>query len=117
MRKGRDRVCLNCGMTVSHQSLGCPKCDAVLSEQTDGSTLSCDIAHHGERVSDALTKLDDLLEEAKYGVTAQLRLIVGSGLIRDEVNAVLGTYLFRNEILSYEQDGRNTGSIIVRIRK
>ena len=54
----RTVVCLDCGMQVPDDIRRCPKCDNQLDRQTDGSTVTIDIAHHGERVSDALRKLE-----------------------------------------------------------
>ena len=104
-------------MYVSSHDRTCPKCDAVLSEQTDGSVLSRDIAHHGERIHEAMSKLDDLIELAKSDVTARLRIIVGTGLIREAACGRLSDYVFRQDIIKFEQDGKNRGVIIVHIRR
>ncbi|MBV1877926.1 MAG: Smr/MutS family protein [Pseudomonadales bacterium] len=112
-----SKPCLDCGMEVSTGTKFCPKCDAELSLQSDGSIITKDIAHHGERVHEAMHKLDQLIEQGKADVTAKLRIIVGSGQIRDEANAILGGYLFRQDILGFEQDGSNQGAIIVSLRR
>lgn len=104
-------------MGVSSSVQYCPKCDAELDLQTDGSVLTCDIAHHGERVHEALAKLNSLIAVARADVTARLRLIVGTGLIRDEVCATLNNYERRGEILGFEQDGRNRGAIVIFLRQ
>jgi hypothetical protein len=104
-------------MFISPSDVTCPKCDSKISDQTDGSVITVDIAHNGERVFEAVAKLDELIAGAKSGVTAKIRLIVGSGLIRDEINAQLSTYAFRGEILKFEQDGNNTGAVLVTIRR
>ena len=103
-------------MFITPSDVICPKCDARLSSQTDGSVITVDIAHHGERVKEAITKLDELLAEAQSGLTARLRLIVGSGLIREEIYAQLSNYAFRKEILKFEQDGKNKGAVLVTLR-
>ena len=43
------RVCLSCGMTLSETVKVCPKCDSELDNQTDGSIITVDIAHNGEK--------------------------------------------------------------------
>ena len=103
-------------MATFHGQKECPKCDEILSAQSDGSTLTFDIAHQGERVGEAVLKLENILVELQSGNTTYLRLIVGSGLIRDEVNTILGTLLHRKEILGFDQDGRNSGAIVVHLK-
>ena len=103
-------------MLVARHDAICPKCDAVLSAQTDGSIVTSDIAHQGERVHEAMAKLEHLIIEAKLHVTAKLRIIVGSGLIRDEAEARLSNLVFRGDIIKFEQDGHNKGVLMVRIR-
>jgi len=94
----------------------CPKCDNRLDQQTDGSTMIVDIAHHGERVRDALGKLDSQIEQARSGIVATLRIIVGSGAIRDAVLARLLDLEYRKVIISHELDKDNTGAILVRLK-
>ena len=78
--------------------------------------MTYDIAHHGERVRDALMKLQDLVDELRASPTGNLRLIVGHGLIKEEVQHTLATMLFRKDILDFSQDGRNTGAFIIRLK-
>src|SRR5690554_3654867 len=93
MSSSFNRQCLHCGMRVTvayadyEESLAlvCPKCDGRLFRQSDGSVLTRDIAHGGETVVEALAKLDDSLEQAWRGYCRALRVIVGGGLIREEV--------------------------------
>jgi hypothetical protein len=103
-------------MLVSHDTRHCPKCDNRLDKQTDGSTITIDIAHHGERVGDALRKLDRDLKETRRGIAANLRLIVGSGSIRDAVLARLMDYERRGVIKSHELEGHNAGAILVTLK-
>ena len=62
------RICLDCGMEVPLCHPECPKCDARLSTQSDGSVLHLDIAHHGETVAMAMSLLQQALEEAVHAV-------------------------------------------------
>jgi len=117
LKSKNNRTCLNCGMFVSGSDRQCPKCDSILNEQTDGSIVTVDIAHHGERVYEAIAKLDDLIAMAKSDVIARLRLVVGSGTIKNEVCAHLSTCVFRGEIIRFEPDPLNDGVVLVDVRK
>ena len=115
-RRRSLRACLDCGMSVASDTGVCLKCDGVLQEQTDGSVITEDIAHHGERIHEALDKLDRLIDQAKSGFTARICLITGSGLIREAVIGRLGDYLFRGDIKSFDPDGGNPGVIDIQLR-
>lgn len=120
-----QRQCLDCGMLhqiepceISERDAGqyCEKCDSALMEQTDGSTLTVDIAHQRETVAVALEKFEASLNEAWQGHSRQLRLIVGGGLIRDAVLAELYFKRSRGTVLDFVEEGRNGGAVRVRIR-
>ena len=110
------RPCFRCGMSVFADLRICPKCNAVLVEQTDGSTLTADIAHQGERVHEALEKLASLIDEARCGFTYKVRLITGSGFIREAAYARLGDYQSSGDIKSFDIDSANPGVILVYVR-
>ena len=112
----RTLYCLNCGMTTDQHDRHCPKCDNRLDLQSDGSTVTVDIAHHGERVRDALRKMHAEIADAKLGVARYLRLIVGSGLIREEVMAALGDLAFRKDIVQWDPETPNSGAILVQLK-
>lgn len=112
----RDQYCLNCGMHLDVQARRCPKCDNELDQQTDGSTVTIDIAHNGERVHEALRKLRDRIDEMKQGVAQYLRLVVGSGAIKEETLAVLHELERRKVIVRYEIEPRNQGAILVKLK-
>jgi hypothetical protein len=95
----------------------CPKCDNNLETQTDGSTITLDIAHNGETVREALRKMVQALETANRGVAARLRIIVGSGLIQEACLEWLINYQRRGDIRSYEQESHNAGAIVVYLNK
>ena len=78
--------------------------------------MTVDIAHHGERVHEALAKLDTVLVETDAGVNARIRLIVGGGLIRDAVLARLSEVQRRGAILRFSQQRNNAGVVIVQVR-
>ena len=110
-------ICLNCGMTTSDRERRCPKCDNRLDLQTDGSTISVDIAHHGERVHEALNKLQKELKFARTGIAQYLRLIVGTGVIRDEAMATLADLERRKVILRFDLEHENSGAILVKLKQ
>lgn len=118
------RQCLHCGFTLDiappelhdRRPAPCPKCDSDLFAQSDGSVLTQDIAHAGETVPQALAKLERVLEEALAGYSREVRLITGGGLIREEALGQL-TFLQREaRILSFREEGRNRGAVLVRLR-
>ena len=111
-----QKICLNCGMSLSDAMHCCPKCDNVLNLQHDGSTITVDIAHQGERISEALGKMENEIEFARKGVAMYIRFIVGSGLIRDEVLLALRDSKFRNEIMDFEPEPFNAGAVLVRLK-
>lgn len=106
--------CLQCGMEVSGPR--CLKCDSVIAEQTDGSTVWVDIAHSGQTVREAMRELGYELRINGEGVSRYLGLIVGNGKIRDEVLARLGDLKFRGDIQGFENTETNPGQILVQIK-
>lgn len=110
------QTCLNCGMVVDASTLNCPKCDNSLSLQHDGSTVTVDIAHQGERVNEALQKMHTEIELARRGVAMQIRLVVGTGRIREEVLLVLRDLVFRGDVLDFKPEPDNIGAILVRLK-
>tara|TARA_B110000858_G_scaffold130062_1_gene147876 strand:- start:5484 stop:5795 length:312 start_codon:yes stop_codon:yes gene_type:complete len=103
-------------MSVSEEMSHCPKCDNALNLQNDGSTTTVDIAHQGERVSEALQKMQSEIDLARQGVSMNIRLVVGSGLIRDEVLLALRDLKFRGDIVDFETETFNTGAVLVRLK-
>ena len=111
-----ERVCLQCGMSLKAATGYCPKCDNDLEQQTDGSTVTVDIAHHGERVHEAIQKMDRTIETSRSSSAQFLRLVVGGGAIRDEVSMALIATERRGDIKSFQQDDRNPGVIMIRLK-
>ena len=109
-------MCLQCGMSIKFHVNICPKCDNNLERQTDGSTLTVDIAHKGERVHEALEKMEDAIAIAKSGTTQFLNLIVGGGVIREDVLQTLVKVERLGEIESFEQDNQNAGIVIIKLK-
>jgi hypothetical protein len=109
-----SRHCLSCGMAIVAPV--CPKCDSVIAEQSDGSVVQVDIAHHGETVREAMIKLDESLTDAQFGVARFLRVIVGSGLIREEALVHLRGAEFRGDVFDVSTTPSNRGQILVQIK-
>ena len=96
--------------------LNCVKCDENLYLQHEGRVLSRDIAHGHETVARALEKLDHLLLEAWRGYYRGARIIVGGGLIREEVLRQLAYYRQRGIVRGYREDSPNRGAIVATLR-
>jgi|TARA_B110000977_G_scaffold30657_2_gene40345 hypothetical protein len=110
------QTCLNCGMRINSGARRCPKCDNHLDEQTDGSTVTVDIAHNGERVHEALRRLHDQVEAENRGVAQYIRFIVGSGVIREEAMMSLEDLERRGVIVHQEMERGNGGAILVKLK-
>ena len=111
------QTCLNCGMRIDRDERRCPKCDNQLDEQTDGSTITVDIAHNGERVHEALRKMNRQVEAANRGVAQYIRFIVGSGVIKEEVMMSLRDLERRGVIVHQEIERGNSGAILVKLKR
>ena len=111
------RRCQQCGFPADDDVRHCPKCDAPLRTQTDGSSATIDVAHRQETVAEALRKLRSAIQRHRSGLTRSLRVVVGQGIIRDAVADEL-TALRRNRtIAGWDFEKRNPGSILVRLKK
>lgn len=121
----RPRQCLTCGMLLELPLQGyrdrhpepCPKCEDELYAQSDGSTLTQDIAHSGETVNQALDKLERSLDRAWAGHARHVRLIVGGGLIHDEALGFLRYLESEGHILNVAEAGHNPGALLVQLRR
>ena len=108
--------CLDCGMILDEHTKHCPKCDNVIDQQTDGSTITVDIAHQGETVQAALTKLNRELELAKSGIAKNLRIIVGTGRIREEILRTLNDLQRRSAINGFIAEPHTPVAIVIQIK-
>lgn len=122
--KLKSRECLFCGLLAAgvtgeiadrHLEPLCVKCDTPLWSQSDGSTVTVDIAHQRETVSQALAKFNAALNQSWQRSHAEhLRLILGGGLIRD---AVLGELFFlHSKGIVLDVTEENRGAVLVRLR-
>ena len=103
-------------MSFGEDTRYCPKCDNALDLQHDGSTITVDIAHDGERVGEALRKMQSEIDLARKGIAMCLRLVVGSGLIREEVLLALRDLEFRGDIKGFDFESPNAGAVLVRLK-
>ena len=103
-------------MSIEETVPTCPKCDNDLSLQHDGSTITVDIAHSGERVSEAMRKMQSEIDAARKGVAKHIRFIVGSGLIREQVLLALRDLEFRGEVKDFDLEASNRGAILVTLK-
>ena len=110
------KECLDCGMQVDAFLKRCPKCDNKLDEQTDGSTRTFDIAHNGEKVHEALAKMRHHIDTTKAGTAQFLRLVVGTGVIREEVTYSLIEMERRKAIKKFDTDGANSGAVLIQLK-
>jgi hypothetical protein len=120
------RQCLHCGMTVPAPrlhfdalppALWCPKCDQNLYLQSNGSCLTRDIAHQRETIVRALDKLDALLLEGWCGNYQTIRIIVGGGVIREQVLGQLHYHQQQGRLLACREESPNKGAILVTLRQ
>lgn len=111
------RECLRCSFPVPPGLSHCPKCDANLSSQTDGSIATIDIAHRRETIEIALRKLDQAINQHRNGLTQTLRVVVGRGRIGTAANAHLGRLRATGEIVSYGFEPGNPGAILVELKR
>jgi predicted oxidoreductase len=110
------KICLDCGMSIDEDIRRCPKCDNFLDYQHDGSITTVDIAHQGEKVDEALCKMRAAVDAARNGIELYLRLIVGSGVIRDEVLVALRDLKASGDVKSFGVESSNSGSIKLRLK-
>lgn len=120
-----QRRCRDCGFPQDTAALSldalpprqsCPKCDANIYAQHDGSCWTYDIAHSQETVARALGKLDAALLEGWGSHAATLRLVVGGGAIRREILGQLTYYQRLGRLLAFAEDSPNRGAILLRLR-
>jgi hypothetical protein len=98
------------------RTLACPKCDANVYLQHDGTLLTGDVAHRRETIGRALEKLDELLLEGWRGYYKGVRIVVGGGSIREEVRAQLRHYAGRGIVREHRDESANPGAIVAILR-
>ena len=76
-------------MSLFNTSETCPKCDSVIENHFQPTTLTIDVAHNKETVEQALVKLHRVFKKNKVMKYRQIRVIVGSKTIKSEVRKEL----------------------------
>ena len=112
--KGRD--CLECGFITTTGEDICKKCDAVLSAQSDGSTVKVDIAHQNETVVQATEKLGAAIKEQMAGYTQTLVVVTGRGRIKGAVWPQLEAMAHAGKIVAVDEEPHNPGALLVTLR-
>ena len=115
MDRTKKILCQFCGMSIFNTSKMCPKCDSNIKDQYHSSTLTVDVAHNKETVKQAIDKLYQVIERNQILKHRQIRIIVGSKMIRDEVMNELEALKRGKAILGFEMDGKNSGALLIRM--
>ena len=102
-------------MSLFNSSKTCPKCDSAIENQFQPSTLTVDVAHNKETVKQALIKLHRVLKKNEVMKHRQIRVIVGSKIIRAEVIKELETLKRQKAIFGFKTDGENSGALVIRM--
>lgn len=111
------RECRECSYVSPPGTEHCPKCDADLMTQSDGTIVTIDIAHHRETVDQAKLKLDRAVNHHRNQLTHSLRVIVGRGKIGRSVSLHLQRLRADGDIVGFALEEGNAGAIIVRLKR
>ena len=117
MDREKKILCQFCGMSLFNTSETCPKCDSVIENQFQPATLTIDVAHNKETVEQALVKLHRVFKKNKVMKYRQIRVIVGSKIIRSEVIKELEILKREKTIFDFKTDGKNSGALLVRMER
>ena len=115
MDKRKKILCQFCGMSLFNTSKPCPKCDSDLEDQYRSTTLTVDVAHNKETVKRAIGKLYQVIERNQIMKHRQIRIIVGSKKIREEVVNELEALKRGKAIFDFGMDGKNSGAFLIRM--
>ena len=113
--------CPSCGFPIDRRNMPavCPKCDEDLIRAKARKPLVVDLAHRGETVSQALSKLDQAVSECVWHGHPSLKVIHGHGSsggasrIKPQVLAALRKHAERLGAVM-EPDGDNPGAHVLR---
>jgi len=107
--------CFQCGMNYPDNEKRCPKCDFGRFEQNRGAMTSVDIAHNLQTVDQATQEFYSALAQAKRDCYSELEIIVGGGLINQEISKILDAEVWKNSIKKYWQEPHNRGAYILKL--
>ena len=111
------RRCVECSFPVTDSDTVCPKCDARLVGQTDGSTVTIDIAHGKQRIHQAIEQLRSSVAIQQRNTTQFLRVIVGGDRIRKAALIELQSMQAHGLIEQFGQDDNNRGAMMVLLKR
>ena len=115
MDKRKKILCQFCGMSLFSSSKTCPKCDSDIENQYNYTTFTLDVAHNKETVKQAIDKLYQVIEQNQIMRHRQIRVIVGSKMIREEVMRELMVLKREEAILDFRMDGKNSGALLIKM--
>ena len=110
-------TCHHCGMQLDSEQLHCPKCDTGRYAQNHTQTLVVDIAHNRQSLAQSEAQLDQAIKQARQEEFSALKIIVGRGLIRQEIRRSLDTALWQNRIRDFQSEPNNPGAYIIQMIK
>lgn len=74
-----------------------------------------DIAHNHQTIETATQEFYDALAQARQEQYSELEVIVGGGLINQEIASILEAEVWRESIRSYRQEPHNRGAYILKL--
>ena len=115
MDKRKKILCQFCGMSLFNTTKKCPKCDSDIEDQYHSTPLPVDVAHNKETVKQAIEKLYQVIEKNQIMKHRQIRIIVGSKMIKEEVMNELEALKRGKAIFDFGLDGKNSGAVLIRM--
>ena len=103
-------------MSLFNTSKTCPKCDSNMEDQYHPTTLTVDVAHNKETVKQAIDKLYQVIERNQIMKHRQIRIIVGSKIIRKEVMNELEALKREKQYLILNGWKKNSGALLIRMK-
>ena len=104
-------------MQLKAEALNCPKCDTHRYAHNRTKTLIVDIAHNRQSLAQSELQLDRAIEQAQQQEFGALKIIVGRGLIQQEIRRSLDTAQWQNRIRDFQSEPNNPGAYIIQMIK
>ena len=103
-------------MQLGTEDIHCPKCDEHRYAKNRTKTLVVDIAHNRQRLEQAEFQLDKAIDQAIAENFGALKVIVGGGIIRQEIPKSLDAALWQKRIGDYQPEDKNAGAYIIQLK-
>lgn len=103
-------------MALTPEDIHCPKCDEHRYAKNRNKTFNVDIAHNMQTLIQAEQQLDNAIRQAREEKFGKLKIIVGRGIIRQEIRRSLDAALWQNRIRDYHPEEGNDGAYILRLQ-